>query len=170
MIEKLGIVSKAIGYFLMVAMPLAADLAQAGSTRLAQTSAMHGHVLSNDSLRSFAVTYSYFMLILASLVFLVIGSIVGVFYPTPKYGPRPYPKWIKLLLSIAGGSLAFIYYISTKKDIGPIILLWVAAVSFVFPAIAHLIHAAAIKAASLRLSVNQSDIDQINKSFDDREE
>lgn len=170
MIEKLGFFSKLIGYFIMLTMPLAAKLTQAGSSRLAQAGTMDGGILSNESLRAFATTYSYFMLILASVVFLFIGSVVGVFYPTPKYGPRPYPKWVKLLLSMAGGSLAFIYYIETNKDITPIILVWVAAVSFVFPAIAHLIHAAAIKATGLRLMVNQTDLDDINKQFDDREE
>lgn len=170
MIDKLGICSKVIGYLLMLTIPFATELTQASGSRISQAGAVHESLLSNESLRNFAATYSYFMLILASIVFLLIGSIVGVFYPTPKYGPRPYPKWLKLLLSMAGGSLAFIYYIATNKDITPIILIWVAAVSFVFPAIAHLIHAAAIKAASLRLMVNTSDIEEINKSFDDREE
>jgi 4-hydroxybenzoate polyprenyltransferase len=63
--------------------------------------------------------------------FLIVGSVVGYFYPTPKYGVKPYPKWLKLLISMGGGVLAFIYYIATKKDIHSVVIIWVACISFV---------------------------------------
>jgi len=122
-------------------------------------------ILSNESLSNFAATYSYSVVILSSLVFLIIGSTVGYFYPTPQYGLKPYPKWVKVLISVGGGLLAFVYYLEVKNTITPAVIWWVAGVSFVFPAIIHLIHAAAIKITGLKLLITDKDLKRINKSF-----
>jgi hypothetical protein len=122
-------------------------------------------VLSNESLSNFATTYSYSVVILGSLIFLIIGSTVGYFYPTPQYGLKPYPKWVKVLISVGGGLLAFVYYLEVKNTITPAVIWWVAGVSFVFPAIIHLIHAAAIKATGLKLMITDKDLKRIIKSF-----
>lgn len=123
------------------------------------------NALSNESLRQFAVTYSYSVVIFSCLIFLIVGTTVGYFYPTPKYGIKPYPKWVKVLISVAGGGIAFIYYIESNQDITPAVIIWVGGVSFVFPAIIHLIHAAAIKFTGTKLLVSNKDLKQIIKSF-----
>ena len=123
------------------------------------------NLLSNDSLSRFAETYSYSVVIIGCLVFLVIGSTVGYFYPTPQYGPKAYPKWVKVLISVGCGSLAFIYYIETQKTISAAAIIWVAGVSFVSPAIIHLVHAAAIKATGLKLMISDEDLKKIRKTF-----
>lgn len=123
--------------------------------------------LSNSYIRDFASTYSDFILIVGCLFLLAAGSTIGYFFPTPQYGAKPLPKPIKLLISIVGGCLAFIYYIHTEKTITPAVIWWVAAVSFVSPAIIHLVHAAAIKFTGMRVGVTQEDLDIIRKSFKD---
>jgi len=166
MIYKIGGVSDFLGRIIIIFLPFLAEYAQAQ----ANSKSLNNDVLSNEFLRNFAMTYSYLILIVGSLIFLVIGSVVGYFYPTPKYGVKPFPKWLKLLISITGGCLAFIYYIETKNDIQPIIIGWVACVSFVSPAIAHLVHAGAIKLTGLNIGVTDKDLEQINKSFGDEEQ
>jgi hypothetical protein len=165
MIYKIGGVSDFLGRIIIIFLPFLAEYAQAQSN----SESLNNDVLSNEYLRNFAMTYSYLILIVGSIVFLVIGSVVGYFYPTPKYGVKPFPKWVKLLISITGGCLAFIYYLETKGDIKPIVIAWVACVSFVSPAIAHLIHAGAIKFTSLKTGVTNEDLESINKSFGDEE-
>lgn len=97
--------------------------------------------------------------------FLGRGFSRRLFLPNAKYGVKPYPKWVKVLISVAGGSLAFVYYIESQRDITPAVIIWVGGVSFVFPAIIHLVHAAAIKFTGMKLLVSNEDLKRIVKSF-----
>ena len=121
--------------------------------------------LGNSNVRDFASTYSDVILIVGSIFLLVAGSTIGYFFPTPQYGAKPLPKPIKLLISVVCGFLAFAYYVHTEKTISLAVLWWVAAVSFVSPAIIHLVHAAAIKFVGIRAGVTQDDLDNIKRSF-----
>lgn len=161
MIKIVGRLCDLVGRVLLITTPFIVEYAMAGSAS--------SGVLTNDGLRYFATTYSYFLLIMASVLFLIVGSVVGYFYPTPQYGVKPYPKWIKLLISMGGGILGFIYYIETKNDITPIIIIWVACVSFVSPAIIHLVHAGVIKFAMGKANLTDDDIKRIRDSFGDQE-
>lgn len=129
----------------------------------------HLSILSNDSIRGMATNYSDSLTILLCLLVVCVGSILGVFYPTPKYGDRPMPKWLKGILSVTAGVMAFAYYIDTKKNISPAICIWVAGVSFVAPAIVHLVHAGAIKFVGKKLKITGMDLKRIRKSFWDSE-
>ncbi len=162
MIKVIGRLCYLMGCLLSVTTPFIAKYASANNT-------LNNNVLSNDGLRNMVTTYSYFLLIIASVFFLIVGSVVGYFYPTPKYGVKPYPKWLKLLISMGGGVLAFIYYIATKKDIHSVVIIWVACISFVSPAIIHLVHAGIIKFVMGKANLTEDDVKQIVKSFGDRE-
>lgn len=130
------------------------------------------HYLHNDVVRGVATQYSDSLIIFLCLFVVAVGSVLGVFYPTPEYGSRPMPSWLKGIVSVTAGILAFAYYIDTKKSISPAVCIWVAGVSFVAPAILHLIHASAIKMFSMNLSIfgikiklTAADLKRIKKSF-----
>lgn len=161
MIKEIGALCDLAGRIIILFVPFAMEYAIASNSH---------DLLTNDGLRLIVASYSYILLIILSLIFLIIGSIVGYFYPTPRYGLRPYPKPIKVLISVAGGVLAFIYYIETKKDISPTIIIWVACVSFVFPAIIHLIHAFAIKFTSNKLNLSDEDLKRISRSLGNKDD
>lgn len=127
-------------------------------------------VLHNDNMRAWAAGYSDSLLIIACIFFLFAGTLVGYFYPTPRYGLKPYPKSIKIVISITFGLLAFVYYLEDNQTITPAVCVYVAGVSFVAPAIIHLIHAAAIKFTGLKFLITEEDLDRINKSFKDKED
>lgn len=163
MIEKIGILFSLIWRVLWCMFPFVTEYATAAISSSSAT--VDANLLSNDSLRHFAVNYSYSVVIMGCFIFLIFGTTVGYFYPTPKYGVKPYPKWLKVLISVAGGGVAFVYYIESQQDITPAVIIWVGGVSFVFPAIIHLIHAAAIKFTGTKLLVSYDDLKQIVKSF-----
>lgn len=123
-------------------------------------------LLSNETLRSAASIYSDAILLVSCFILLILGSTIGYFFPTPRYGAKPYPKPLKLIISVFGGLLAFVYYIHTENNITPAVLIWVAGVSFVSPAIIHLFHAAAIKITGSKLDITDEDVDRISQSFD----
>lgn len=120
---------------------------------------------SNEMIRYFSTLYSDVILIVSCVVLLVFGSTIGYFFPTPKYGAKPFPKPIKLMISVFGGILAFIYYVHTEKNITPAVVIWVAGVSFVFPAIIHLFHAAAIKITGSKVNITDQDLKDIESTF-----
>ncbi len=163
MIEKVGILFSLLWRILWCFFPFVTEYATAAIS--SKSVAVDASVLSNESIRHFAAHYSYSVVIVGCMIFLVVGSVVGYFYPTPKYGVKPYPKWVKVLISVAGGSLAFVYYIESQRDITPAVIIWVGGVSFVFPAIIHLVHAAAIKFTGMKLLVSNEDLKRIVKSF-----
>lgn len=127
-------------------------------------------VFRNENIRTVAASYSDVLLMICCLIFLIIFTTIGYFFPTPQYGPKPYPKIIKILISVSCGILAFIYYLHTEKVINFAAIFWVAGVSFVSPATIHLIHAAAIKLAGTKTNVTDEDLKKINESFRRREE
>lgn len=131
--------------------------------------AVEPSILSNESLRGMATNYSDSLTIALCLLVVIVGSVVGVFYPTPAYGAKPMPIWMKATVSIVAGVLAFAYYIEQKKAISPAVCIWVAGVSFVAPAILHLLHAGAIKYVSNKLKITGRDLKRISKSFKDWE-
>lgn len=163
MIERVGIFFSLLWRVLWCLFPFVTEYAKAAIN--SKPVVVNANLLSNDSLRHFALTYSYSVVILGCLIFLVFGTTVGYFYPTPKYGVKPYPKWLKIMISVAGGGVAFVYYIESKQNITPAVIVWVGGVSFVFPAIIHLIHAAAIKFTGMKLLVSYEDLKRIVKSF-----
>ncbi len=156
----LGLMWRIMWFFL----PLISEVALASNPNRPNS------LFTNETLRSAASIYSDAILLVSCLMLLILGSTIGYFFPTPRYGAKPYPKPLKLLISIFGGVLAFIYYIHTENNITPAVVIWVAGVSFVSPAIIHLFHAAAIKITGSKLDVTDEDIDRISQSFDrDRE-
>ncbi len=122
-------------------------------------------VFSNETIRTFSTLYSDVILIASCIVLMIFGSTIGYFFPTPKYGAKPFPKPIKLMISVFGGVLAFVYYIHTEKNITPAVIIWVAGVSFVFPAIIHLFHAAAIKITGSKVNITDQDLKDIESTF-----
>jgi Na+/melibiose symporter-like transporter len=158
MIKTIGVYSDFLGRIILLFVPFAMENAIASNSPSTD-------VFTNDGLRYMATNYSYLLLILASIVFLFIGSIIGYFYPTPQNNLKAYPKPLKLLISVCGGILAFIYYIETKKDIAPIIIIWVACVSFVSPAIIHLVHAFIIKFFTKSMDLSDDDLKRISESL-----
>lgn len=155
MIKQIGAFCDLLGRIILLFVPIAMEQAIASISQ-------SGSVLTNDGIRDIATNYSYLILILASIVFLVIGSIIGYFYPTPENNLKAYPKPVKMLISVCGGILAFIYYIETKNDITPSIILWVACVSFVSPAIIHLIHAFVIKFLTKNMDLSDDDLKRVS--------
>ena len=126
--------------------------------------------MSNEGIRLIVSIYSDAIIIIACIVLSIAGSVVGYFFPIPKYGPEPMPKPVKLLLSMIGGMLAFVYYIHTQQLITPAVIIWVFGVSFVFPAIAHLLHAAAIKFTGSRANISAEELKQIAESFQKKDQ
>lgn len=161
MIEKIGVIFSLLWRVLWCFFPFVTEYTAAA----VNAKSVDTNALSNDAIRLFMTSYSYSVLIVTCIFFLIIGSVVGYFYPTPKYGVKPYPKWVKVLISMSGGMLAFVYYIHSQKDITPAVIIWVAGVSFVAPAIIHLVHAAAIKFTGLKFLVTDEDLKRIIKSF-----
>lgn len=163
MSEKIGFLFGLVWRILWCLFPFVTEYTQAAIKNRSMN--VDANVLSNDSLSRFAETYSYSVVIVGCVIFLIVGSTVGYFYPTPQYGLKPYPKWVKVLISVGGGLLAFVYYIESQKTISAAVIIWVAGVSFVSPAIIHLVHAAAIKFTGLKLLISDEDLKKIRKTF-----
>ena len=161
--EKIGFWFSLVWRILWCLFPFVTEYAKAAMNSKPLTA--NANALSNDSLSRFAETYSYSVVIAGCVIFLIVGSTVGFFYPTPQYGLKPYPKWVKVLISVGGGLLAFVYYIESQKTISAAVIIWVAGVSFVSPAIIHLVHAAAIKFTGLKLMISDEDLKKIRKTF-----
>lgn len=161
MIKEFGMLSDGLGRVTVPFVPFMMERAVVSSST--------NELLTNSGLRFIATEYSYILLITASLVFLIIGSVIGYFYPTPEYGLKAYPKQLKLLISIGGGVLAFIYYLETQKDLTPTVIVWVACVSFVFPAIIHLIHAFIVKFVQSKMNLSDDDIKRITEQLNNQD-
>lgn len=155
----LGLVWRIMWFFL----PLVSEAALASHPT-------KSNLFTNETVREAVSIYSDAILLVSCFILLIFGTTIGYFFPTPRYGAKPYPKPLKLLISIFGGVLAFIYYIHTEKDITPAVVIWVAGVSFVSPAIIHLVHAAAIKITGSKLDITDEDLDRISQSFDREKE
>lgn len=165
MMEHINYIVGLLARIAWVASPVILDAFQ----RVFMSANIDQALLSNESLRGMATNYSDSITIGLCLIVVIIGSLLGVFYPTPAYGSKPMPTWMKATVSVVAGILAFAYYIEQKKSISPAVCIWVAGVSFVAPAILHLLHAGAIKFVSRKLKITKADINRINKSFKDWE-
>lgn len=166
MVDRFGMFFSLSWRILWCLFPFVTEVARAS---LNKTEGTKLSVLSNDNVRNVASNYSDTILVLACFLFLFAGTFVGYFYPTPKYGLKPYPKYVKVFISIIGGMLAFFYYLEDNQNITPAVCIYVAGVSFVAPAIIHLIHAFAIKFTGNNLNITDEDLDRINRSFKDEE-
>lgn len=106
-------------------------------------------------LSSFAIQYSDELLVVACLFLLVISSFIGVFYKTPVYGGKPLPLWLKAPICVTGGFIAFLFCLHIDKALTLLTPIYVGAISFISPAIIHLIHAVLIQKFGLRIGLNE---------------
>lgn len=109
-----------------------------------------------------AISYGDELLIAACLFLLVLGSIMGMFYRTPVYGGKELTAPLKLLASIAGGFIAFLYCLHVDRSLTFLTPIYVAGVSFIFPALVHLVHAICIKYFGMKTGLSR-DIEALMK-------
>lgn len=134
-LKKLTLLVPAMKYlsFLVLYQPVNQALAKSGGSE------------QPTNLGAFALMYSNELIVVACLILLVLSSIIGVFYKTPVYGGKPLSLWLKAPICIAGGFIAFLYSLYLDKCLTLLTPIWVGGVSFIAPAIIHLVHAALIK-------------------------
>lgn len=110
-----------------------------------QVLAQNGGSEHPTNLGAVVLQYSDELIVVACLILLTLSSIIGVFYKTPVYGGKPLSLWLKAPICIAGGFIAFLYSLYLDKCLTLLTPIWVGGVSFIAPAIIHLVHAALIK-------------------------
>lgn len=110
-----------------------------------QVLAKSGGGENTTNLGAFALQYSDELIAVSCLILLVLSSVIGVFYKTPVYGGKPLSLWLKAPICVAGGFIAFLYSLYLDKSLTLLTPIWVGGVSFIAPAIIHLVHAALIK-------------------------
>jgi hypothetical protein len=110
-----------------------------------QVLAKSGGGENTTNLGAFALQYSDELIAVSCLILLVLRSGIGVFYKTPVYGGKPLSLWLKAPICVAGGFIAFLYSLYLDKSLTLLTPIWVGGVSFIAPAIIHLVHAALIK-------------------------
>lgn len=108
------------------------------------------------TLDSIVQSYPSELIIIACGVLLLACSVIGVWYPTPNYGGKPIPIWLKAPICIIGGFFAFLYCLYIDKSLTLLTPLWVGGISFVSPALIHLVHAALIKFVGMRIGLDDS--------------
>jgi hypothetical protein len=113
-------------------------------------------------LSAFAVQYSDELIVSACLFLLLISSYIGVFYQTPVYGGKPMPLWLKAPVCITGGFIAFLFCLHIDKALTLLTPIYVGAMSFISPAIIHLIHAVLIQKFGMRIGVNEELLKEID--------
>lgn len=123
--------------------------------------AQYGQKTQYPGLGDIAVQYSNELIVAACLFLLVISSIIGVFYRTPVYGGVPLPLALKAPVCIAGGFCAFLYCLHVDKALTLLTPMWVGGMSFIAPAILHLVHALLIKHFGMKLGVDQELLNQL---------
>lgn len=141
--KKLTLLTPAMKYlsFLVLYQPVNQVLANGGSKH-------------PTGLGAFALQYSDELIVVACLILLVLSSIIGVFYKTPVYGGKPMSLWLKAPICIAGGFIAFLYSLYLDKSLTLLTPIWVGGVSFIAPAIIHLVHAALIKHFGMKVGID----------------
>ncbi|WP_147433938.1 hypothetical protein [Acinetobacter chengduensis] len=142
--KKPALLGAAIRYSLVVAVLQQANLA------LAEVSKP-----KDSGLGQFAVQYSDELLVAACIFLMIISSFIGVFYKTPVYGGKPLPMWLKAPVCIAGGFIAFLFCLHVDKALTLLTPIYVGAVSFISPAVIHLVHAVLVQKFGLRLGVDE---------------
>lgn len=148
---KRDLFSPTVRYFALVA------LYQPANNVLAQQSTDK----TDQSLGNFAIQYSNELLVAACLFLLVLSSIIGVFYKTPVYGGKPLPLSLKAPVCVAGGFCAFLYCLHADQKLTLLTPIWVGAMSFIAPAILHLVHAVLIKHFGVKMGIDPDLIDQL---------
>lgn len=123
--------------------------------------AQYGENTHSPGLGDLAVQYSDELIVAACIFLLVISSVTGVLYKTPVYGGKPLPMTVKAPVCVAGGFCAFLYCLHVDKALTLLTPMWVGGMSFIAPAILHLVHALLIKHFGMRLGVDQAVLDQL---------
>lgn len=102
-----------------------------------------GYASPVDNLAS---NYPSELILGACLICWILGSLLGAYYPVPEeLKQKPMSINLKLLISISGGVIAFIYLIYVDKALTLLNPIWVGGVSFVAPAIIQGVHALAAR-------------------------
>ncbi|MCK4090636.1 hypothetical protein [Acinetobacter radioresistens] len=127
-----------------------------------QVLAQSGASGSKTNLGAFALQYSDELLAVACLILLVLSSAIGVFYKTPVYGGKPLSLWLKAPICVTGGFVAFLYSLYLDKSLTLLTPIWVGGVSFIAPAIIHLIHAALIKHFGFQAGIDPEVLEKLN--------
>lgn len=90
----------------------------------------------------FAAHYPSELILGACLICWILGSLLGAYYPVPEeLKQRPMSINLKILVSMSGGFIAFLYVLNVDKTLTLINPIWVGGVSFVAPAIIQGVHA-----------------------------
>lgn len=144
-LKKLNLLGPALKYASVVALyqPVNSALAQYGSST------------EQNGLGAFAIQYTDELIVAACIFLLIISSVVGVFYKAPVYGGAPLPLALKGPVCVAGGFCAFLYCLHVDKSLTLLTPMWVGAMSFVAPAIIHLLHAILIKHFGVRFGISE---------------
>lgn len=149
--KKIKLLGPTVKYMLLIAsyQPINQALAQ-------YTASQQKHGLG-----AFAVQYSDELIVVACIFLLILCSIIGVFYKTPVYGGKPIPLPLKAPICVAGGFIAFLYCLHVDKALTLITPCWVGGMSFIAPAIIHLIHAVLVKKFGMRFGVDEALLEQL---------
>ncbi len=109
--------------------------------------------LAADSpLVNLAATYPTELIFGGSILCLILGSLLGTFYPVPDdVKKQPMSLGIKFLVSISFGIVAFIYVLHVDKSLTLVNPLWVGGVAFIAPAIVEIVRAWLIKAVQAKI-------------------
>lgn len=92
------------------------------------------------------------LIFFGSILCLLLGSLLGTFYPVPEdVKKRPMSLGIKFLVSVSFGVIAFIYVLHIDKGLTLLNPVWVGGVAFIAPAIIEIVRAWLIKAVSSKM-------------------
>lgn len=117
-----------------------------------------------SGLGQFALQYSDELLVSACIFLMIISSFIGVFYKTPVYGGKPLPMWLKAPVCIAGGFTAFLFCLHVDKALTLLTPIYVGAVSFISPAVIHLVHAVLVQKFGVRIGVDEELLKKLNSN------
>lgn len=107
---------------------------------------------AESPLAQLVATYPTELIFFGSMLCLVLGSLLGTFYPVPEdVKKRPMSLGIKFLVSVSFGIMAFIYVLHIDKSLTLLNPLWVGGVAFIAPAIIEIVRAWLIKAVQSKL-------------------
>lgn len=92
------------------------------------------------------------LIFFGSILCLILGSLLGTFYPVPEdVKKRPMSLGIKFLVSVSFGVIAFIYVLHIDKSLTLLNPVWVGGVAFIAPAIVEIVRAWLIKAVQSKI-------------------
>ncbi|MEC7118974.1 MAG: hypothetical protein VXW65_03595 [Pseudomonadota bacterium] len=103
-------------------------------------------------LAELVATYPTELIFFGSILCLVLGSMLGTFYPVPEdVKKRPMSLGLKFLVSLTFGVIAFIYVLHIDKSLTLLNPVWVGGVAFIAPAIVEIVRAWLIKAVQSKI-------------------